>query len=125
MQDTGVGIEAEVLAELFSAFQQGDNSTTRKYGGTGLGLVITRQLAQLMGGDAGAESRAGAGSMFWFTARLQKVAPESPPPGHRIGTPAPMRPTEAALRGAILLVEDEPINREIASGATSIRASIP
>lgn len=78
VEDTGIGIAPDALPRLFNVFEQADNSTTRKYGGTGLGLAITKKIAQLMGGDAGADSVPGAGSTFWFTARLKK-GPAAPP----------------------------------------------
>ena len=115
VKDTGIGIAAEIAARLFSAFEQADTSTTRRYGGTGLGLVITKKLAQLMGGAAGVDSTPGAGSTFWFTARLKKG------PGlHDLANAPKIESAEAILGrrfadSRILLVEDEPVNREIAS----------
>ncbi|WP_425260800.1 PAS domain-containing protein [Rubrivivax sp. RP6-9] len=70
VSDTGAGIPPERMASLFSAFEQVDSSTSRRHGGTGLGLALTRHLATLMGGEAGARSTPGAGSSFWFTAWL-------------------------------------------------------
>ena len=65
--DTGIGIDQDKIGQLFQEFEQVDSSTTRKYGGAGLGLAITRRLAWLMTGDAGVESQPGRGSTFWFT----------------------------------------------------------
>ncbi len=114
VQDTGIGIPAEVIPRLFSAFEQADNSTTRKYGGTGLGLAITHKLAELMGGRAGVMSEVGVGSTFWFAVQLKK--------GHSFARAATLPVQESAetilqrdfsnLR--ILLVEDEFVNREVA-----------
>ncbi|MGE5465973.1 MAG: ATP-binding protein [Ignavibacteria bacterium] len=111
--DTGIGIAHDVLPNLFAAFEQGDKSTTRKYGGTGLGLAITKRLATLMGGEVGVASAPGAGSTFWFTARLGKAA-EHEDTTELAGGEAPeavLRRDYADLR--ILLADDDPDNRYI------------
>jgi CheY-like chemotaxis protein len=115
VEDTGVGIAAEAIPRLFGAFEQADNSTTRKYGGTGLGLVITRRLAELMGGEAGVTSTRGVGSTFWFTARLQKkerrMTGRTP---QIVGVEAETELRRSHCAKHILIVDDEPINREVA-----------
>lgn len=75
VEDTGIGIAAQDQSRLFNIFEQVDNSSTRKHGGLGIGLAMTRKLVRLMGGDAGCDSRLGEGSLFWFTVRLKKAGP--------------------------------------------------
>lgn len=113
VEDTGIGVAKAEIPRLFDAFEQLDASTTRKHGGAGLGLTITRHLAWMMGGEAGVESAEGKGSLFWFTARLRR--------GHGVMPARPVRDEaiESQLRERhagqrILLVEDNVINREVA-----------
>ncbi|MEI7843075.1 MAG: ATP-binding protein [Gallionellaceae bacterium] len=112
--DTGIGITPEQMPRMFHAFEQADSSTTRKYGGTGLGLVITRRLAQLMGGEYGVESTPGKGSTFWFTARLHRGQGVMPPilNLHEKDAEDHLRQIHAGRR--ILLAEDNAINCEVA-----------
>ena len=126
--DTGIGIAAEQLDSLFDAFSQADGSSTREYGGTGLGLTISRQLIELLGGEIDVDSEEGKGTIFRFTipfalaeggedqqvglleGRSELYGPKSP------GQQYDRRQEEAiaGIRGAtILLVEDNPINRQV------------
>ena len=107
--DTGIGIGTAQQQHLFEAFEQADSSTTRRYGGTGLGLALTRHLARLMGGEAGVDSREGEGSTFWFTARLARA---STPVGQRPALP------RQALRA--LLVDDLDEARQALSAQLSL-----
>ena len=114
VRDTGIGIAPAQQARLFQAFEQADSSTTRRFGGTGLGLAIARHLAHLMGGETGVESTPSKGSTFWFTARLQAGSEHAT--AHHIFRPDDPEASLRALPEAphILLVEDNPINQEVA-----------
>jgi signal transduction histidine kinase/ActR/RegA family two-component response regulator len=114
VRDSGIGIAAETLPELFCAFQQADSSTTRKFGGTGLGLAVVRRLAGLMGGEAGAESTPGVGSLFWFTAWLVRGRAAPVAAALPVATDAALALRRRHGGARLLLAEDEPINREVA-----------
>ncbi len=114
--DTGMGIAADKQHFLFQPFSQLDSSTTRQFGGSGLGLSIVRMLAGLMGGEVGLGSTVGQGSRFWFKVRLERVAADVDTP--LVGRQA--APGTAAkklsfkqLTGKVLVVEDNPLNRKM------------
>ncbi len=103
VRDTGIGIPQDRLDRLFKSFSQVDASTTRKYGGTGLGLAVSKQLAELQGGAIAVESAPGCGSTFSFTVRLKK----------RTARPAQRTAPAELTRQRILIVDDNATNREI------------
>ncbi|NJL28025.1 MAG: hypothetical protein HC897_09045, partial [Thermoanaerobaculia bacterium] len=106
VQDTGIGIEPEVLSGLFNPFTQADSSTTRRFGGSGLGLAISKAIVGLMGGTIGAVSKVGVGSTFWFEIPLETVAE---PEVDEVEAPAPLQRV-----AHVLIAEDDPVNRMVA-----------
>ncbi len=104
VSDTGIGIPQNGMERLFKSFSQVDSSTTRRFGGTGLGLTISKQLAEMMGGRIGVESAEGNGSTFWFTAVLEKQAESK---SERKIVPEDIR------NKRILIVDDNATNRFI------------
>ena len=112
--DHGVGMTKEVQQRLFQAFTQADSSTTRQFGGTGLGLSIVRDLAKLMGGDAGVESEPGQGARFWFRvpAKLASEALEQPR-AKRLTDGNLRAAAPSAMPGRILVAEDDKTNQTV------------
>jgi len=108
VKDTGIGISEEGIVKLFKEFSQTDASTTRKYGGTGLGLKISKDLALLMGGEIGVDSEEGKGSVFWFTAIFNKVVQSE---AEKLDEE---RKKSLSKSFSILLVEDNYISQKVA-----------
>jgi PAS domain S-box-containing protein len=113
VEDSGIGIPADRQVDIFSPFTQADGSTTRRYGGTGLGLAISRQLVALLGGQIGVESQPGKGSIFWFTAALEKQPGQASTAPNSIVVGSPQgEPSRAGWR--ILVAEDNITNQQVA-----------
>ena len=114
VSDTGIGIPAARLPHLFQRFEQADSSTTRTFGGSGLGLVISRHLAELQGGKLWAESTPGVGSVFHFTILTRPAAarlPTPPPPAFATSEFDPQFASRHPAR--ILVAEDNPVNQKV------------
>ncbi len=115
VSDTGVGIRDEHLTQIFAPFSQADASSTRRFGGTGLGLTISRRLARMLGGDIAVESHPGEGSVFTLTvdpgsiARMSMVSEDSPV----AGPPSESQQPSLRLAGRVLLMEDTPANQRL------------
>ena len=147
VQDTGIGIPAADQRRLFQPFAQLDSGANREYGGTGLGLAVSKELARLMRGEVGVESAPGVGSTFWFTTRLRRApgalpaeaisapsraagsssaSPRAALPARAAGAPGFAAPEARARRAAqrVLVAEDNPVNQRVVA-AVLARAGWP
>jgi PAS domain S-box-containing protein len=112
--DTGIGLSPEACSRLFHSFTQADNSITRKYGGTGLGLALAQRIAQMMDGEAGVESVPGEGSTFWLIVSLKKPTGEQSAMPVDDGADAEKLLRQLYAGQRVLVVDDESVNHEIA-----------
>lgn len=124
VRDTGVGIPEKRQKAIFEPFTQGDNSTTRRYGGTGLGLTICSQLVRLMGGRIWLESELGRGSSFHFTAAFDNACGGGVAQPDRADS-SYEPPVEQRRPLRILVVEDNPVNQKVVAGVLSKHGLIP
>lgn len=112
VKDTGIGMDAETQARLFKKFSQADDSISRKYGGSGLGLSIAKQLVELMGGEIGVRSKKGEGSTFWFEMPYVAAKADAGEKIEEAGPASRFRPEDVL---DILLVEDNKVNQLIST----------
>ncbi|MEM9553939.1 MAG: response regulator [Acidobacteriota bacterium] len=121
VEDTGIGFDEEIEAHIFDAFRQGDNSTTRSHGGAGLGLAISKGLVELLGGQIGASTERGRGSLFWFEIPVETSSAPWVEDSSTFELPEEFRRELKSRRlpqtsARILVAEDHPINRMVALG---------
>jgi len=112
VRDTGIGMDGQALGRLFKPFSQADDTVTRKYGGTGLGLIISKELIEAMGGSIEVESAPGVGTVFWFSLPLQVA--ESGAAGDMAGAISQAGNVAALVPGKVLVVDDNRVNLQLA-----------
>jgi len=110
VEDTGIGIEEALQDKIFESFTQADESISRRYGGTGLGTTISKQLVELMGGNMGMQSQPGAGSLFWFEVSLPRHLSSAP---HAIDALSASPPAVSHHAYRVLVAEDNPVNAKV------------